>query len=79
MHVYLYGDVFSLWGHGKLSMILISLMQLTCTYYTFALANTTDLVELTKLYGYRTYYLILVGISSAPVALITFFAFYSYQ
>ena len=79
LHLFVNGSIYELWGNGSWYMILISILQLTCSAYTYLLSATKDVAQLVLLFSLRIYYLIIVSTVSLPIGLVTFVAFYAFQ
>ena len=79
LHLFVNASVYELWGNGSWYMIVISVLQLICSAYTYLLSSTKDLVRLTQLISLKLYYLTIVSIVSFPVGLVTIVAFYAFQ
>lgn len=50
-----------------------------CATYSYGVASTDNLSTLKTLFSLKLVYYAVVGLSSAPTALMTFLAFYSYR
>ena len=68
-----------MWGNGNGYMIAVSLVQLLCAAYSFLMAHTMDMDMLRSLISYKTFYLLLVGLVSAPIGLLSLVTLYAFQ
>ena len=79
LNVFLYADVYELWGNFNLSMVTISGLQITCALYTFFLAYTNSTTTLNCLHSAWNIFRIIAIATLIPVAVVTFLAAYGFQ
>lgn len=79
LNVLVNASVFDFWGNANFYMILISLIQLVCAFFTYTLSTTMSMETLQTLYNLSGIYVALVVCVSLPVALLSILAIYSFQ
>ena len=74
--LFIFGTAFDMWGNGSKSMLMVTLLQITCAAYTFLLASASrDSGSLSLMIRLRYLYFTVLGFLMVPVGLLAFLAF----